>query len=725
MNDQHQTVQKLLSERRPTEALPLARELTKSLPSDGNAWFLLASALRSLGELQEAQKAINQALIAQPFHPAFHAFRGELHLDQRQYPDAEAALKQAIAAKSDFAPALHALGILQMDTNRPVEAETSFRLALQAQPKNAIYLNNLGASLLTQGKDLAALAAFENALQLAPDYDAARFSAIRLLVKIGRDDQATQQIQQLLASQPEHAELHYLLGKLLHRNASFQEAFHHLLKASRLAPINAAIIQGLADFTWEQGDEVAARSLLGLANQAKPTIETAIRHELMLPFVYSGNQHLNESRAQYADGLARLNASLRDALPSATTIDSFQHSNFLLAYQGKDDKALQRKYGEILEHVVKETKPRSCKINLRSHKRRIGFVSNHLYDCTVGRYFGSWIKSPEMLQFERYIYNGTAHHDSHTSALLKSATAYRNTFALPPSRISELIIEDEIDILIFPELGMHPQTFPLGALRSAPIQVAAWGHPVTTGLSEIDYFLSPESMEVENASSHYTEKLKLLPGLGTNYEPDIPPQGVNRAELGLDERAHLYLIPQSIYKIHPDNDAVYCRILQLDPEATLVFFHSNRHRVACSRFRSRLRDALQHHELSIDRALFIEQCDHGTFLSINQSCDVMVDTLHWSGGNTSLDAICAGLPIVTCPGEFMRGRQSAAMLRLLGLEDLVTSTPEQLAEKAVHIATSSELRAHYSETMGARRGNLFGQTDAVTALANFLGTVTV
>ena len=49
----------------------------------------------------------------------------------------------------------------------------------------------------------------------------------------------------------------------------------------------------------------------------------------------------------------------------------------------------------------------------------------------------------------------------------------------------------------------------------------------------------------------------------------------------------------------------------------------------------------------------------------------MVDTLHWSGGNTSLDALACALPIVTLPGRFMRGRQSAGMLRLMGIDELV------------------------------------------------------
>ncbi len=71
------------------------------------------------------------------------------------------------------------------------------------------------------------------------------------------------------------------------------------------------------------------------------------------------------------------------------------------------------------------------------------------------------------------------------------------------------------------------------------------------------------------------------------------------------------------------------------------------------------------------RIKLLPNVSHADYLRVNLACDVMLDSLYWSGGNTSLDAIACGLPVVTRPGEFMRGRQSAGMLSLMGLEELV------------------------------------------------------
>ena len=82
----------------------------------------------------------------------------------------------------------------------------------------------------------------------------------------------------------------------------------------------------------------------------------------------------------------------------------------------------------------------------------------------------------------------------------------------------------------------------------------------------------------------------------------------------------------------------------------------------------------------------LPQCSHDDYLRINAVCDAMLDTLRWSGGNTSLDALATGLPIVTLPGRFMRGRQSAGMLTLAGLGDQVASDDDDYVRIASRIS---------------------------------------
>jgi protein O-GlcNAc transferase len=94
----------------------------------------------------------------------------------------------------------------------------------------------------------------------------------------------------------------------------------------------------------------------------------------------------------------------------------------------------------------------------------------------------------------------------------------------------------------------------------------------------------------------------------------------------------------------------------------------------------------------------------------------MIDTLHWSGGNTSLDALACGLPIVTLPGAFMRGRQSAGMLRLLGVVELVARDTEDYLGIATRLVADKAWRDELSARIRATQGSLFDVRNAIEAL---------
>jgi CRISPR-associated protein Csy1 len=221
----------------------------------------------------------------------------------------------------------------------------------------------------------------------------------------------------------------------------------------------------------------------------------------------------------------------------------------------------------------------------------------------------------------------------------------------------------------------------LAALRLAPRQYAGWGHPVTTGHATIDAFISCTAMEPDGAAAHYAETLVKLPGIGTRYESPVVPDDASRDRFALPDDRTLLLCPQSLWKIHPDNDALFAELLHANPDALLVLF-AGRHPAITDRFMHRLEREFAQHGVAVrERVRVLPQVAHDDYLRINLACDAMLDTLHWSGGNTSLDALACGLPIVTLPGAYMRGRQSAGMLKLIGVSELIArdrAGPEQL-----------------------------------------------
>ena len=156
--------------------------------------------------------------------------------------------------------------------------------------------------------------------------------------------------------------------------------------------------------------------------------------------------------------------------------------------------------------------------------------------------------------------------------------------------------------------------------------------------------------------------------------------------LGLPEQRALYLVPQALYKLHPDNDSVLVDIVRRDPTALFVLFEL-RSPSPIRRMRERLLQALAQVSAQPQQHLhWFAECTREDYLRIKRVCDVMVDSLHWSGGNASLDALHCGLPVITCPGRYMRGRQSAAMLRALDCVELIAQSPQELAQIAVAVA---------------------------------------
>lgn len=267
---------------------------------------------------------------------------------------------------------------------------------------------------------------------------------------------------------------------------------------------------------------------------------------------------------------------------------------------------------------------------------------------------------------------------------------------------------------------MNPRVFTLASLRLAPLQCAGWGHPVTTGHANVDVFFSSEAMEPVGGEAHYSEELVKLPGIGTCYPRPAVPEAATRASLGLPEEAILYLFPQSLFKVHPDNDALLVEILAREPRSVLVMFQS-RFEPITRLFVDRLsRRFAERGVATAGRVRLLPNVGHADYLRVNLACDAMLDSLYWSGGNTSLDAIACGLPVVTRPGELMRGRQSAGMLSLMGLDELVVATDEAYVEQALRLGRDAAFRTAIRERLAGASARLFDQEAPVRALEAFL-----
>jgi CRISPR-associated protein Csy1 len=614
------------------------------------------------------------------------------------------------------------LGVVRGIAGDRTRAVDALRRALALNANDARTWNNLGSTLWEAGSQAEAIDAFLQATRLAPDYAHAFANLGSALSDAGRAGEAADALERAIALDPSNVTALAKLASLRRNGDRLPEAIDLYMRAVRQSPSNADLCVQLGRAMADADDLDGARRVFAEAVRRDATLLRArIGAQLMLPNVAADAADIARSRARYAEGLATLARELPQAaapLDADARLDALRWSNFLLAYQGEDDRALQAAYGAMAASLVDAARVPARPRGQRGARIRIGFVSSFFRDGTVGRYFASWITGLDRARFEVVLYDLRPSADPLAAALRAATEATRALPARMPSAVARAIAADAPDVLVYPELGMDATTFALASQRLAPLQCAGWGHPVTSGHGAIDVFFSSAAMEPPDGASHYTEALVRLPGIGTCYR--MPQAGVaaTRAELGLPAGRTLFLCPQSVFKIHPDDDAMFTAVLAANPESMLVQF-AEPNPFTSMRYRARLARTLEAGGVDFaGRVIYLPPMRHDRYLAVNAACDAMLDTSRWSGGNTSLDAIAAGLPIVARPGRFMRARQSGGMLRLMGLDELIAGDDAGYRAIAARIAQDRAWRDAQSAAIAANRARLFDDATPVEAFAD-------
>lgn len=504
----------------------------------------------------------------------------------------------------------------------------------------------------------------------------------------------------------------------------YEEAAAALARGAALAPARLDIVQLLAAALHGAGDMAGASAARARAVALAPDdFGAAVAQRLLLPAIPSSVADVAAWRSRFAAGLRSLHDELPRWLRQPARVLELGHENFLLAYQAEDDRELQRGYSSLLATLAGAARPRWREPRTGTwdgrRRLRVGFVGSIFRDCTAGRYFESWITGLDPRRFERFVYHTSPVADAYTQRIAAGAEGFA-TLRLSNEGIAARLESDRLDAIVLPEVGMDPLTYLLAALRLAPVQLAGWGHPVTTGSDAIDGYLTCGAMEPADGDSHYVEPLLRLPGLGVRYAMPGPVAPFDRAALRLPETGALYACPQSLFKIHPAMDAVFVELLAADPSATLLFFQGLS-RGTTERFGARLGQAMAARGLEPRRQVrFAPRMDGAAFRRVLAMADVVLDSLGWSGGNTTLDALAAGAPVVTMPGHFMRGRQTAAMHAMLGLDELVAGSVPQYLERARMLAADRAANQAIRARIAERRGALFDRPEPQRAFEEAL-----
>lgn len=349
-------------------------------------------------------------------------------------------------------------------------------------------------------------------------------------------------------------------------------------------------------------------------------------------------------------------------------------------------------------------------------KIRVGICSAFMWDHTIAHVMSGLFRKLDRSRFEVVLFRVGRPSDPVQEAL--EGVADRMVLLeghLGHSR--EAIAETELDLLLFTDFGAEPLTSFLSYSRLAPVQVLLWGFPDTSGVPNLDYFVSTSAFEPEGAEEHYSETLIQLPRLYTYIDPPtLSPKPISKRDLGVPEESHLYLCAQSLPKVHPEFDSALKGILEADPEAHLLFFEGMH-----PEWGDLLRDRfLQSLGKCAERVHFSPRLDSDAFQGALRAADAVIDTKHFTGGFTTYLCFALGVPVVTWNGSLMRGRMTSGLYRMMDLEPLAANDDEEFAQLAVQLATDQSFREAWSNKVAANSGKLFRDEASVRDFERFL-----
>ncbi|MCM8595381.1 tetratricopeptide repeat protein [Accumulibacter sp.] len=661
-------------------------------PASAAARISLGQALAGRGRMADALDSFAAALAIDPANPAALFHYGDLLRTQGRFAEAEPYLARAVMGAPQSADAIISLALAQGEIGRWPDAERSCREALALAPRHRVAQYGLGNVLMRTGRLSEARDCFLAALHEEPSWIPALEGLGNALQELGSLARAEECYRQCLAIDPRQRNALANLGKLLVEQNRFAEAETCFRGALQLGPADPAILERLGSVLVELGRAAEARSCYRQVLDADPERVSA-RLALAvstIPVVARTAEESAKVPERFAAALDELSAwldSRADREVAAADLAGAQQP-FFLAYRDGNHVALLSCYADLVGGCLK-----SARLARQPDRQRIRLliVSSHVCRHPVWSIvLKGFLLHLDRTRFEVLIYHLGNTEDEETDLARSRADGWRDRHSIGDSAgWLAAAAQDRPDVIFYPEIGMSSLIWFLAAHRLAPLQVAGWGHPISTGLATIDLFFSGELLEPPDADAHYRERLIRLPGTGccTSSSPGSAEPIPDIARTLQAYPGVRFVIAQRAIKFDPGDDELFTRIAAAIPDAVFIVLRDPVCPWATEVIEARFAAAFASCGLAPERHLLVlPWLSSGGFLSLLDLCDVYLDNPAFSGYTTAWLALHRGLPIVTLEGRYVRQRLAAGLLRRAGLGATIARNREQYVAIAARLA---------------------------------------
>jgi predicted O-linked N-acetylglucosamine transferase (SPINDLY family) len=551
---------------------------------------------------------------------------------------AQALYRQVLEAEPEHPDALHLYGLAAHQQGHYELAAGYIQRAIAVNANAALYYVNLGVVYRALGRNAEAECCHRHALRLNPD-------SVEALSN---------------------------LGVMLQDQEQLAEAIACYRRALELKPDYADAANNLGIAFQEQGE----------LDEAVTCYERALQLNADSPRVYNNLGGALRDMGRIDEALHCFEQAL-DLNPEFAEA----HSNLLLTLQCREGATLAELAAAHARYESRHAAPLRAawqphRVTRDPGRRlRVGFVSADLAAHPVGHLSIRAVEHLDRRQCEVVCYSDRIRPDLLTRRFQVAAGLWRDVAGVPDEQLAAQIRADQVDILF--DLAGHTarNRMLMFARKPAPIQITWLGYVGTTGLAAMDYILADRHQIPPESQRSYAEKVLRMPDGYACFEPpaDAPP--VNR--LPALTAGHVTLGSfNNPAKISRQTVAAWAAILNRVPHARLILKYRGLDGAGAQ---TRLRQLFAAHGVPADRVQFFGHSPAPELLAWYGRLDLALDTLVYSGGLTTCEALWMGVPVITCPGATFASRHARSHLSTAGITETIAHTPDDYVELTVRL----------------------------------------
>ena len=686
------------------QAIELYTRFIDLRPDFAPAFYKRGNLFRERNQMEAALDSYDQAIILDPLFGNALCNRGVVLGILRRPDDALASYDRAIALNPRDALALYNRGDVLRELKRFDQALASYDQAVDVMPQYAEAYCNRGVLLQELGDWDAALASYSRCLEInsgvanaylnrgnlfrkqkkldmaLADYDRAVEADSNnaeaycnrgfLLIELKQWGAALASLDRAIEINPELAEAHCGRGLLLSQVMQLDAAIVSFDKAVALKPAYAEAIANRAD------------TLVGLRQYAAAvaSYDQAIVLKPDFPYLPGGRRHT----AMYICDWDNVDSDI-ERLAAGIDADEKVVAPFsVLALI--NSARLQHKAARIWARDKYPTEhfPEAIQPHAATNKIRLGYFSADFREHPVALLAAEFLECHDREKYELIAFSfGSNTQDNVRKRLERVFDRFVDARDMSDQQVVQLARDLNIDIavdLAGYTISSRPGVF---ALRAAPIQVSYLGYPGTLGADYMDYLIGDRVVIPKEQRRHYTEKIVYLPNSFLPHDSGraIATTLFKREDLGLPSTGFIFCCFNNNHKITPHTFDSWMRILK-EVENSVLWLSRNDPLAANNLRREALLRGVDGGRLIFaDRVISISE-----HLARQRVADLFLDTLPYNAHATALDALWAGLPVLTCVGEGFVSRVGASLLSALQIPELITETMTEYENLAIRLA---------------------------------------